>query len=253
MCKKGVWVISKKNLDMQVFWVNVGPDGQAWLDENETRHCQKVLRHQVGDEVHTIDGKGNYHLARILGYGQRQTQLQILETQVDWGEHGGEITLGVSPLRLKDRFEWLIEKAVELGVNAIVPLRCARTDPYKARFKPDRLHTLMIVALKQCKRSRLPQLHPLVDYRDWVATLSPTSPSFIAHCEAQAPFFPLLTDLPSPPRLHLLIGPEGDFTPEEVQLAEQRGVHSVALGYNRLRTETAALHALSLIKCAHSY
>lgn len=233
---------------MQVFWANVDQNHQLWLDETETRHCRKVLRHQVGDQINCIDGAGRYYLAIISSFTSDQHTLLAVESSItDWGEHGGNVVLGVSPLRLKDRFEWLIEKSVELGVNKIVPLRCERTDPYKAKFKPERLQTIMRTALKQCKRSRLPELAPLQDFSEWV-TQPLSGPRFMAYCEESAHFVQYLTEIPSPPQLTILIGPEGDFTPEEVRQATGSGFTSISLGENRLRTETAAIYALSLVK-----
>jgi len=239
---------------MQVFLIEHAEGRAGLLGSEETRHCRKVLRHVVGDEIHGVDGKGHYFQARIEAFSHDQTMLQVLDRVDNWGEHGGALCLAVSPLRLRDRFEFVIEKAVELGATQIVPLQCARTDKYKAKFKPDRLHTIMLTALKQCKRSRLPDLLPLTPLEDWLAQPL-VGAGYLAYCEEESARQPLTEALVSDEKRQatLLIGPEGDFTPEEAQEACNAGYQPVTLGQNRLRTETAAVHALSLVKANWSY
>jgi 16S rRNA (uracil1498-N3)-methyltransferase len=239
---------------MQVFLIERVTNQGGWLNADETRHCRKVLRQHPGDELHTVDGAGQYYLARIEAFEGKETRLQVLAQHRDWGEHPGHLCLAVSPLRLRDRFEWIIEKAVELGATEIVPLSCARTDPYKSTFKPERLQGIMLTALKQCKRSRLPHLHPLTPLADWLQRPL-TGAGLLAYCEDSLPRRPLSEALASgtPASLTLLIGPEGDFSPEEATQAHDAGYQPITLGDNRLRSETAAIHAMSLVKGAWGY
>lgn len=239
---------------MQVFLIENAKGQSGRLNSDETRHCRKVLRHEVGDEIHGVDGEGHYFRARIEAFDQGVTRLQLLDRIDEWGEHGGSLCLAVSPLRLRDRFEFVIEKAVELGVTQIVPLQCTRTDKYKAKFKPERLQTILLTALKQCKRSRLPELLPLTPLDDWLAQPLPGS-GYLAYCDEELPRQPLVQALALLPtrQATLLIGPEGDFTTEEAQQAHAAGYQPITLGDNRLRTETAALHALSLVKGSWGY
>lgn len=237
---------------MQLFYITSISAGSAELDAIETRHCIKVLRHQEGDVIHGIDGHGSMYKARISHTHRDRTELALLEKFQNWGEHGNTLRLAVSPLRLKDRFEWVIEKAVELGVTDIFPVHCQRTDRFKAKFKPARLQTLMLTALKQCKRSRMPILHPVQSLTSWLDML-PSGPVYLAYCEATQQMSQYQTEIQSIDELSLIIGPEGDFTEEEVQHAQQKGCIPVLLGEQRLRTETAALFALSQIKTYWGY
>lgn len=238
---------------MQVFLAEIQTQYSGLLRAEETRHCIKVLRHQIGDDIFCTDGGGSLYRARIEAFDKNSTTLQLIEELPDYGEHPYPITLAVSPLRLKDRFEWLVEKAVELGVTAIYPIRCDRTDIYKAKFKPERLRTIMLTAIKQCLRSRLPTLHPLMPYADYLSTVSPESSKLIGYCEATTPIQSFEATIKSKAPLHLLIGPEGDFTSNEVDAAGEVGFEAISLGANRLRTETAAIHALSLVKYLKGY
>ncbi|MEL6652809.1 MAG: RsmE family RNA methyltransferase, partial [Bacteroidota bacterium] len=128
---------------MQIFLLERIESSSGWLDPTETRHCIKVLRHKVGDEIWCIDGQGTAYQAVITAYDKEHTSLQLRQSYPGWGEHDRHIRLLVSPLRLRDRFEFMIEKAVELGVNEIVPISCQRTDKYQSKFKPSRIQTLI--------------------------------------------------------------------------------------------------------------
>ncbi|MEL6131983.1 MAG: RsmE family RNA methyltransferase [Bacteroidota bacterium] len=237
---------------MQVFLIQRAAFPHASLNREETKHCIRVLRHQVGDEIWGTDGAGAMYRLRIVSTDLQMTQLEIVETHSQYGEHTGHITLAVSPLRLKDRFEWLIEKAVELGVNEIQPLQCARTDVYKSKFKPERIKTLIETALKQCKRSELPMLRPKAHFEEWVGR-ERSGGKYVGWCEAEKPMQRYQQEISKQENVTLLIGPEGDFTGEEIQMTQSAGFQLVSLGENRLRTETAGIFALSMIKVYWGY
>ena len=225
---------------MQLFFLRSENAEKGTLDAVETRHCIRVLRHQPGDIIHAIDGMGHMYEAQIVGVNKDRTELSLLNRYPNWGEHGKRLRLAVSPLRLKDRFEWLIEKAVELGVTEIIPLHCQRTDIHKAKFKLDRLKTLMLAALKQCKRSRLPTLQAVQPFNSWISSSDDglqEEGRFVAWCEAHEDILthqPGIKDLSS---ATILIGPEGDFSQEEIHLAMQHGFRPILLGNQRLRSE----------------
>lgn len=223
----------------------IRPDGadRARLDADEAKHCLKVLRHRPGDEIHGIDGEGTYFRARITGTAGQEALLEIVEAVEGWGEHGQRVVLGISPLHARDRFEWAMEKAVELGVTDIFPLECARTSRQNLRY--DRLNGILLSALKQCKRSALPVLHPLAPVAEVVAQLQAIPVRMLAWCERGTPVGQSLVPAQDSA---LLIGPEGDFTPQEALAAEQAGFSLVSLGETRLRTETAAIYGLSAMK-----
>lgn len=232
---------------MQIFFLTVESPEKGRLNATETRHCTRVLRHQIGDQIHAIDGKGNLYTARIQQINKESTDLELLQHQPNWGEHGRTLRLIVAPLRLKDRFEWLIEKSVELGVTEIVPLQTQRTDVYKSKFKPERLQTLMLTATKQCKRSRIPTLLPIQPYHEWM-NHAPEGLKFIAWCEAEQQLGHFEQDIKPATELSIMIGPEGDFTEEEISMAMAQDFAPILLGNQRLRSETAGLYALSQIK-----
>lgn len=237
---------------MQVFFADVLSDGSLRLPPEEAQHCVRVLRKRPGDEIHCIDGKGHYFAGKISLIEKDRVDVQALHQVDDWGEHAFGITLAVSPLHNKDRFEWIIEKAVELGVTAIQPLMCRHTDKYQARYKDARLMTILSSALKQCKRSRMPVLHPAADATPWLRE-SHSGLRLIASGDAATHIYKETETIAQAQEVTLLIGPEGDFSAEELALAHEAGWRAVSLGNNRLRTETAALMGLSYIKGVKGY
>ncbi|MCI4670875.1 MAG: 16S rRNA (uracil(1498)-N(3))-methyltransferase [Bacteroidia bacterium] len=237
---------------MQIFLAEVLEFPKARLTTDESRHCIKVLRHQPGDHINITEGKGSMYVARIVSIEKQETQLEIIESKEAFGEHGLKINLAVSPLRLKDRFEWMMEKAVELGVNHIFPLQCQRTDVYKAKFKVSRIETILLTALKQSKRSMLPSLHEIQTFDRWIKE-NHKGVKFIGWCESQDPIQSYSKQINEADEITLLIGPEGDFTEAEVKLASQAGFLPISLGENRLRTETAGIFGLGILKFLKAY
>lgn len=237
---------------MQLFLVDKKDNQTGHLSASESRHCMRALRHSIGDEINCIDGKGNMYISQIDTYNKEIVSVKLLETFSGWGEHSANVRLVVSPLRLKDRFEWLIEKSVELGVNEIFPILCQRTDKYKSKFKTARLETLILTALKQCKRSSLPTLHPSQAIDSFLNQPHEGS-AFVARGDSTDSLQSLSRTIQEAKTLTLLIGPEGDFTDEEMKLATDRGFQPVSLGTNRLRTETAGIYGLSIFKMIQGY
>jgi 16S rRNA (uracil1498-N3)-methyltransferase len=237
---------------MQIFLLNHREGEKGWLDRDETKHCLKVLRHKSGDEIHTIDGKGTMFLCRIEQEEASGLALTILSAYKNWGEKEVTIRLAVSPLRLRDRFEWMIEKAVELGVDEIFPLTCQRTDKYKGKFKVDRIEKILITATKQCKRSRIPTLYPQQPFDQFMESVQDEERGlFLASADAEQPLQTYETEQFQ--TVTLLVGPEGDFTAQEIDAALEKGFQLASLGNNRLRTETAAIYGLSIFKMQNGY
>lgn len=234
---------------MQLFFSDQISSDSAVLTAEEARHCSKVLRHQVGDQIHITDGKGTLWEAVITEADKREVTATLGRPVPEYGEHAFRIHLIFSPLRLKDRLEWIIEKAVELGATDLFPVQCARTDKYKASFKPDRLNGILLTATKQCLRSRIPTLHPYQPLRDYFSERQSTDGvCMIARSDAKDSIPDLHSPLSKADTISLLIGPEGDFTDEEYEAAQQKGFHAVHLGQQRLRSETAAILGLGAIK-----
>ena len=221
---------------MQIFLGEVLEEDLGRLGAAEARHCVRVLRHGKGDLIYVIDGEGKMFKGKITQIHKDEVLWTIEHETKDWGEKRPFIRLGISPLRLKDRFEWAMEKAVELGVNEIFPLSCERTDAYKSKFKPTRIETILLTALKQSKRSRLPVLHPEQPI-DHFLTSKYDGATFIAYCEANTELQAYTHEISKADTLTLLIGPEGDFSENEIALAVKANYKSVSLGNNRLRTE----------------
>ena len=213
------------------------------LPKEEARHVRSVLRAERGDEIVVVDGQGGWYRVRIDHLGAEQVVGGILETRQEVGEPDVEVTVGLGILKKRSRFETFVEKAVELGVRRIVPLRTRRTE--RESIRRDRLRKVMIAALKQCRRSRLPELD------------EPQTPKMLLEdrrtggrllCHGGGDGTPLLSALGDAPESVLaLVGPEGGFAPEEVNTAVGAGCTHVTLGRRRLRAETAGVVALNAV------
>ena len=209
------------------------------LSEEESKHAVRVLRLNEGDALDLLDGRGGLYTATVADANPKRCQLRITHHETvaprPYFTH-----VAVAPTKNLDRMEWFVEKAVEIGVERISFLRCARSE--RRELKLERLEKIAISALKQSGQAWLPQLDELVDYAAFVASVAPET-TFIAHLEA-GERTALAQVAGAGPGCCVLIGPEGDFTPAEINLALGRGIRPVTLGASRLRTETAALAAV---------
>ncbi len=208
------------------------------LSEDESKHAVRVLRLGPGAAVQLLDGRGGVYAATVAEANPKRCQLQITQHEIvpprPYYTH-----LAVAPTKNLDRMEWLVEKATEIGVERLSFLRCARSE--RRDLKLDRLEKIAISALKQSGQAWLPQLDDIQDFGAFVTETAPET-AFIAHLEAGERI--ALAQVVGGPHCCVLIGPEGDFTPAEIQLALDRGIRPVTLGESRLRTETAALAAV---------
>ena len=217
------------------------------LDEENSKHIVQVLRMKKGEKLNLTDGKGNLIAAEIIDDHKKHCGVKVDNTK-HVGQGTRKISIGISLLKNSSRFEWFLEKVTELGVSEIIPLICDRTE--KQKFRGDRMKNILVSAMLQSQQCWLPVLHTPIDYellfrqQDTINT----SQKFIAHCLIDAKRN--LTDLVNEtlPSQIILIGPEGDFTKDEVELAKQNHFMSVALGENRLRAETAGVIAATLLK-----
>jgi 16S rRNA (uracil1498-N3)-methyltransferase len=222
--------------------------GIIQLDEDTSKHMIGVLRMTRGGEIKLTDGKGLRVLARISDENRKKASVQVISRQQDQ-ERAHKVTVAISLVKNSARFEWFLEKATEMGVHAIIPLICERTE--REKFRHDRMHSIIVSAMLQSEQSWLPLLHEPLNFKDFLK-LSFTR-RFIAHClpESKTSLRHYL-DLPSSDsdaETHtvIAIGPEGDFTPEEVSAALAQQFIPVALGDTRLRTETAGMVATALL------
>ena len=209
------------------------------LPEDESKHAVRVLRLSAGDAVELVDGRGGVYQAKVADANPKRCQLQITsEQQVPRRPYF--VHVAVAPTKNLDRMEWLMEKAVEVGVDRMTFLRCTRSE--RRELKLERLQKIAVSALKQSGQAWLPQLDEMTDFTTFVAEVTPET-TFIAHLE-EGERTALAQVAGAGPSCCVLIGPEGDFTPEEIKLALHRGIRPVTLGASRLRTETAALAAV---------
>ena len=230
---------------MQLFYNNdITPDGYCTLDPEESRHAVRVLRLREGDTIHVTDGRGHLYQCKIVTADEKAC---VVETLSPFISHLSPFTLhlAVAPTKNPSRMEWLVEKAVEIGVGEITLLDCDHSE--RSFLKTDRLERLAVSAMKQSLHTLLPAIHPAVTLRNWLSSFHfPLSTQkLIAHCEADQPRTPLAAALQPGRDAVVLIGPEGDFSREEIDLALACGFQPVSLGPSRLRTETAALYAVT--------
>lgn len=227
---------------MYLFYTNDIRGQQAFLDEEEARHCSQVLRHKIGDLVHCTDGQGMRFEGRIEALNKKGCTLHIEKEEKIPLDRTWRLHLAMAPTKNADRTEWLIEKAVEMGIDVFTPLWCERSERKSIRM--DRLEKIALSAMKQSLSAWLPRLETPRNFADFVtAQTGGTAQLFIAHCMEDAGKMLLQHKYAAGRDVCILIGPEGDFSTAEVQVALQSGFEAVSLGAQRLRTETAALSA----------
>ncbi|WP_300811767.1 16S rRNA (uracil(1498)-N(3))-methyltransferase [uncultured Bacteroides sp.] len=218
----------------------------AELPEEEAAHAVRVLRLQAGDEVMLTDGEGCFYRAEITTATNKRCLVRVLETQPQAPLWSGHLHIAMAPTKNMDRTEWFAEKATEIGFDELTFLNCRFSE--RRVIKTERIAKILVSAMKQSLKARLPRLNEMTDF-DRFVTQPFTGQKFIAHCyEGEKP---LLKDVVQHGEDALvLIGPEGDFSPEEVEKALANGFRPISLGRSRLRTETAALvacHILNLL------
>jgi len=212
---------------------------QYFLSEEESKHCIRVLRLELDDEVQLIDGRGSLYTAQIRDAHPKRTILQITQVVSEFSKRNHYLHIAVAPTKNIERLEWFLEKATEIGIDEISLIICQRSERKEA--KTDRLNKIITAAIKQSLKA----YHPILNDPQLFSKLllQPFSgQKFIAHCEDGAKAS-LADEIKKQTRYLILIGPEGDFTPNEIDDALQSGFKAITLGESRLRTETAALEA----------
>jgi 16S rRNA (uracil1498-N3)-methyltransferase len=214
------------------------------LDEASSKHIVQVLRMQTGEQLQLTNGKGHLFTCLIKDDNRKKCAVAILKAD-NQKPPTTNVSIAISLIKNSSRFEWFLEKATEIGVTAIMPLICERTE--KTTFKHERLQSILISAMLQSQQSWLPVLYEPVKFATFI-NQAKHEQKFIAHCEDENNKVPLVSKLLPPPAPKLiLIGPEGDFTKHEIELALQQNFIPVALGETRLRTETAGIVAATLL------
>ena len=214
------------------------------LNEEESRHCQKVLRLHEGDVIHLTNGKGTLYEAQIVDARSRQVGVEVISRQENYAKRNYRLHVAVAPTKNIDRFEWFLEKATEIGVDEITPLICEHSERRQLRI--DRLEKIITSAVKQSLKAYHPVLHPLADYKKFIAAKN-EGQLFIAHLEENDPVL-LQNVYIKGSGTTILIGPEGDFSDAEILTALKASYQCVSLGNSRLRTETAAIVACHTIE-----
>ena len=221
---------------------------QTELPAEEAMHAMRVLRLKAGDEIFLMDGVGNYYRAQVTIAATHHCYYEILEHLPQEPDWKGHLHLAIAPTKMMDRMEWFVEKATEIGVDEISFLNCKFSE--RKLLKLPRMEKIVISAVKQSHKAWNPVLHEMVSFKDFIRQPR-EGRKFIAHCYDQIPrtyLFDELRKSSAPEELTVMIGPEGDFSIDEVKDAVEAGYQSVHLGTSRLRTETAGLSAVMMMR-----
>jgi 16S rRNA (uracil1498-N3)-methyltransferase len=209
------------------------------LSEDESKHCIKVLRLKLGDEVVLVNGTGGWFKAEIEDAHPKRTLVKVLSVISDFNKRNNYLHIAIAPTKNIERLEWFLEKATEIGIDEITPILCEHSE--RKDLKIERLTKRITAAMKQSLKAYHPKLNALTPFREFVKSVDQQN-KFIAHCmEGEKAY--LKDILPISSSSIILIGPEGDFSPVELEAALQYSFKPISLGEARLRTETAALAA----------
>lgn len=210
------------------------------LSEEESKHAIRVLRLAAGDEIYLVDGVGGWYTAKILDPHPKRTTLSIRNVEQAYQKPAYYLHIAVAPTKNIDRMEWFLEKATEIGIQEITPIISTRSE--RKEVKLERLNKVVVSAMKQSLKAYLPKINPAITFPRFLEQIGEEAyaAKAIAHCADSKKQF--LDDVCAKDgRYVLLIGPEGDFSDQEIDLALASGCQPVSLGNSRLRTETAAL------------
>ncbi|WP_417352661.1 16S rRNA (uracil(1498)-N(3))-methyltransferase [Flavobacterium alkalisoli] len=209
------------------------------FDKDESRHIVKVLRKKEGDTINITNGEGLLFISEITFANDKKCEVKITKKEF-FEPMPYYLHLAVAPTKMNDRYEWFLEKATEIGIHEITPIICEHSE--RTNIKTDRFEKILHSAMKQSVQFYMPKLNEAISLNDFIETTDKDSKLFIAHCEETEKKL-LKSEVTPKEKITILIGPEGDFSPKEIQLALSRGFVPVSLGNTRLRTETAAVVA----------
>lgn len=226
---------------MHVFYTPDITDSPVYvLNEEESRHCSKVLRLSTGDQVYLVDGRGGLYEAEISSESKRNVTLSILKVTRNYQQRNYHIHIAIAPTKNIDRIEWFLEKATEIGIDEITPIIAERSE--RKVIKEERLEKVITSAVKQSLQAYHPQLNPAIPFTQFLKQENDAQ-KLIAHCIDDQKRVSMNEIVQPNGRYLVLIGPEGDFSPQEIQIALDAGFTPITLGNTRLRTETAGLAA----------
>lgn len=235
---------------MQLFYITNISGDFAHFDEIEARHCVQVLRKKVGDIVHFVDGQGGFYKGEIDETGKKKCVVKILEHQADFAKRNFYLHIAIAPTKNIARLEWFLEKATEIGIDEITPILCDHSERTKIRH--DRLEKVLVAAMKQSLKAKLPKLNNLQKLEVFFQNMEKENRQlFIAHCE-DGEKSELQHNYQKGNNVVVLIGPEGDFSNREINMAFEHDFSSITLGESRLRTETAGIVACTYLNFLNS-
>lgn len=238
---------------MELFYSKDIEGGICRLDQDESGHCIRVLRHRAGDEISVIDGCGTLYRCRIVSDSPKGVEAAVLSSEEGWGSHNYRLHLAVCPTKNNDRYEWFAEKACEIGFDELSPIIGDHSE--RRILKTARVEKVLISAAKQSLKAAVPSVNEPVSARDFICNAPEDALKMIAYCfeDERVPRRSIKEVLESCEArdIIVMIGPEGDFSKAEAELALERGFIPVHLGTSRLRTETAALTAASAVYFHH--
>ncbi|MGY8988602.1 MAG: 16S rRNA (uracil(1498)-N(3))-methyltransferase [Flavobacteriales bacterium] len=226
---------------MQLFYLE-NPENEIILSSEESKHATKVLRKKEGDILDFTDGKGKFYKAEITLADSRKCRLQIVSSEQKEKQHNYHLHIAIAPTKNMERFEWFLEKATEIGIDKITPIICSRSE--RKVIKTKRCNKILLSAMKQSLKFHLPKLNEPISLTDFLKS-NVNGAKYIAHCEKSEKLE--LRKVNSKEKNLILIGPEGDFSPTEIEMALQNNFKAVSLGTSRLRTETAGIVAVQTI------
>lgn len=215
------------------------------MPEVESGHCVRVLRHQPGDMLEVVDGKGGLYSVRLLEAHPKRAMVEIVHRRTVTPYWNGLLALAVAPTKNMDRMEWLVEKGTEIGMDRFIPLLCRNSE--RREIKRERLEKTAVSAMKQSLKAALPDISEMTPFAKFIEAYKSWPCKFVAHCVDDGERRLLARECQPGEDTVVLIGPEGDFSPEEISMAVGAGFVPVSLGEARLRTETAALAALQTV------
>lgn len=214
------------------------------LPESDSQHCVRVLRMSDGDILEVVDGKGFKMTCRLTDAHPKHAVVEILGKEQIMQTWKGCLTVAVAPTKHLDRIEWMVEKMTEIGVNRIVPLLCRHSE--RKELKTDRLKKIAVSAMKQSLKATMPAIEEMTSLKQFVSTIH-ADKKFVAYCDKSIERHLLAKEIEPFADTVIMIGPEGDFAPEEIKTTLEHGFKAVSLGECRLRTETAAVASLQMI------
>ncbi len=231
--------------EIRFFYVPEAKQAQE-LPLEEATHALRVLRMKTGDEMYLMDGMGTFYRAEVGMTSNKKCFYHIQDVLAQEKTWRGHIHLAIAPTKMMDRMEWMVEKATEVGFDEITFLDCKFSE--RQQIRTDRMEKIVISAVKQSRKAWKPIVNGMTTFKDFVKAPGHGA-KFIAHCHPEmerADFFEDLKLVAPEENVTILVGPEGDFSLNEVQLAINQGYHSISLGNSRLRTETAGLAAVMM-------